>query len=162
MGFSNPRYINIAIFLYYMEYRNLTIIGTSHIAKQSLDDVKIAIEEGKPGIVALELDRKRLPALMSTKKGKIRIYDIFRVGFKGFMFALIGAWAEKKLGEYVGVAPGSEMKQAVRLIDGKAIVEASGGVSIENIEAIAAAGVDYISVGSLTHSIQSLDISLEC
>ena len=31
------------------------------------------------------------------------------------MFALIGAWAEKKLGEYVGVAPGSEMKQAVRL-----------------------------------------------
>lgn len=55
-----------------------------------------------------------------------------------------------------------EMKQAVRLIDGKAIVEASGGVSIENIEAIAAAGVDYISVGSLTHSIQSLDISLEC
>jgi len=98
-----------------MEYRNLTIIGTSHIAKQSLDDVKIAIEEGKPGIVALELDRKRLPALMSTKKGKIRIYDVFRIGFKGFMFSLIGAWAEKKLGEYVGVAPGSEMKQAVRL-----------------------------------------------
>jgi len=98
-----------------MKYRNLTIIGTSHIAKQSLDDVKKAIEEGKPEIVALELDRKRLPALMSAKKGKIRIYDIFKIGFKGFMFALIGAWAEKKLGEYVGVAPGSEMKQAVRL-----------------------------------------------
>jgi len=99
-----------------MRYKNLTIIGTSHIAKQSLDEVKEAIEEGKPEMVALELDRKRLYSLMSSKKaGKIRIYDIFRVGFKGFLFSLIGAWAEKKLGEYVGVTPGSEMKQAVKL-----------------------------------------------
>jgi len=98
-----------------MKYRNLTIIGTSHIAKQSLDEVKSAIEGGKPNIVALELDKRRLYSLMSSKKAKIRIYDIFKVGFKGFLFSLIGAWAEKKLGDYVGVAPGSEMKQAVRL-----------------------------------------------
>ena len=38
-----------------MNYKNLTIIGTSHIAKQSLDDVETAIEHGKPDIVALEL-----------------------------------------------------------------------------------------------------------
>jgi len=98
-----------------MKYRNLTVMGTSHIAKQSLEDVKKAIEEGKPFIVALELDKKRLYALMSAKKGKLRFYDIFKIGFKGFLFSLIGAWAEKKLGEMVGVAPGSEMKQAVRL-----------------------------------------------
>ena len=98
-----------------MKYRNLTIIGTSHIAKQSLDEVKKAIEEEKPSIVALELDKKRLYALMSAKKEKLRFYSIFRVGFKGFLFSLIGAWAEKKLGDYVGVAPGSEMKQAVKL-----------------------------------------------
>jgi len=98
-----------------MKYKNLTIIGTSHIAKQSLDEVKKAIEEGKPGIIALELDKGRLYALMSSKKEKIRIYNIFRVGFKGFLFSLIGAWAEKRLGEYVGVMPGSEMKRAVRL-----------------------------------------------
>ncbi|MBU0629136.1 MAG: TraB/GumN family protein, partial [Nanoarchaeota archaeon] len=42
-------------------------------------------------------------------------YNIFRVGIKGFIFSIIGAWAEKKLGDYVGVSPGSEMKQAVRL-----------------------------------------------
>ncbi len=54
-----------------------------------------------------------------------------------------------------------EIKQAVKLIDRKALVEASGGVGIENIEVIAAAGVDFISVGSLTHSIQSPDINLE-
>jgi len=98
-----------------MKYKNLTIIGTSHIAQQSLDEVKRAIEEEKPNIVALELDKQRLYALMSTKKEKIRLYNIFRIGVKGFLFSLIGAWAEKKLGEYVGVTPGSEMRQAVRL-----------------------------------------------
>jgi len=54
-----------------------------------------------------------------------------------------------------------EMQQAVKLIAGKALVEASGGINMERIEVIAASGVDYISVGALTHSIQSLDISLE-
>ena len=98
-----------------MQYQNLTIIGTSHIAKQSLEEVEEAIEEGKPDIVALELDRKRLYGLMNKENRKISIYDIRRIGFKGFIFSLIGAWAEKKLGQLVGVAPGSEMKKAVML-----------------------------------------------
>ena len=98
-----------------MKYKNLTIVGTSHIAKQSMDEVKKAIENEKPDIVALELDRKRLYALMHGKKGKIRLYDIKRVGFKGFIFSLIGAWAERKLGEIVSVEPGSEMKEAISL-----------------------------------------------
>lgn len=97
-----------------MKYKNLTITGTSHIAKQSLEDVGKEIEEGKPDIVALELDRRRLYSLFK-KPGKMRIYDIKRVGIKGFIFSLIGAWAEKKLGKMVGVAPGSEMKKAVML-----------------------------------------------
>lgn len=104
-----------------MKYKNLTIIGTSHIAKQSLDEVKKAIEDEKPAVVALELDKKRLYALMQDKKEKISVYSIFRVGFKGFLFSLIGAWAEKKLGDYVGVAPGSEMKEAVKLANKKKI-----------------------------------------
>lgn len=53
------------------------------------------------------------------------------------------------------------MQEAVALIGGKAIVEASGGVSLETIGAIAATGVDVISVGALTHSIRALDISLD-
>ena len=62
-----------------MEYKNLTVIGTSHIAKQSLDDVKHAIEEEKPDLVTLELDKKRLYALISKKKDRISFYNIFRV-----------------------------------------------------------------------------------
>ncbi len=97
-----------------MNYKNLTIIGTSHIAKQSLEDVEKEIEVKKPDVIALELDRRRLYSLLK-KPGRMRIYDIKRVGLKGFIFSLIGAWAEKKLGKIVGVAPGSEMKKAVRL-----------------------------------------------
>ena len=54
-----------------------------------------------------------------------------------------------------------EMRQAVTLIDHKAIVEASGGVSLDNIRAIAETGVDWISVGALTHSAAALDISMK-
>lgn len=54
-----------------------------------------------------------------------------------------------------------DMIEAVKLIDGRFKVEASGGVTLNNIKAIAETGVDYISVGGLTHSIKALDISLE-
>jgi nicotinate-nucleotide pyrophosphorylase (carboxylating) len=55
----------------------------------------------------------------------------------------------------------AEMAQAVRLIDGRALTEASGGVTIDNVRAIAESGVDIISSGALTHSAKALDISLE-
>ena len=97
-----------------MKYNNLTITGTSHIAKQSLDEVERTINGEKPDIIALELDRRRLYSLFK-KPGRIRIYDIKKIGIKGFVFSLIGAWAEKKLGKMVGVMPGSEMKKAVKL-----------------------------------------------
>ncbi len=54
-----------------------------------------------------------------------------------------------------------EMRQAVRLASGRTPLEASGGVTLENVAEIAATGVDYISVGALTHSAKALDISLE-
>ena len=55
----------------------------------------------------------------------------------------------------------SEMKKAVKLIGGKCKVEASGGISLQTVKAIAETGVDLISVGALTHSVKALDISLE-
>ena len=55
----------------------------------------------------------------------------------------------------------SEMAQTVRMIDGRALTEASGGVTIANVRAIAESGVDIISSGALTHSAKALDISLE-
>jgi len=54
-----------------------------------------------------------------------------------------------------------EMRRAVEITAGRVPLEASGNVTLENVAAIAATGVDYISVGALTHSVKALDISLE-
>jgi len=54
-----------------------------------------------------------------------------------------------------------EMRQAVELASGRAQTEASGGITLRNVRAVAETGVDYISVGAITHSAPALDISLE-
>lgn len=54
-----------------------------------------------------------------------------------------------------------EMRKAVELIARKVEVEASGGVTLQTVRSIAETGVDFISVGALTHSVKGLDISLE-
>lgn len=53
-----------------------------------------------------------------------------------------------------------EMREAVRIVAGRVPLEASGTVTLENVAAVAATGVDYISVGALTHSAKALDISM--
>ena len=54
-----------------------------------------------------------------------------------------------------------EMRACVELIAGRALTEASGGITLDRVRAIADCGVDLISSGALTHSVQALDISLE-
>ncbi len=53
------------------------------------------------------------------------------------------------------------LRAAVKMIDGKFVTEASGGITEENVAEYAACGVDFISMGALTHSVKSLDISLK-
>jgi nicotinate-nucleotide pyrophosphorylase (carboxylating) len=54
-----------------------------------------------------------------------------------------------------------ELRAAVAAVGGRAQLEASGGITLESIHAVAESGVDYISAGALTHSARALDISLE-
>jgi nicotinate-nucleotide pyrophosphorylase (carboxylating) len=54
-----------------------------------------------------------------------------------------------------------EMRQAVKDARGRALTEASGGITLENIRAVAETGVDFISVGAITHSAPALDMSLD-
>jgi nicotinate-nucleotide pyrophosphorylase (carboxylating) len=54
-----------------------------------------------------------------------------------------------------------EMRDAVKLVDHRALIEASGGITLETLADVAATGVDLISAGALTHSAPSLDISLD-
>ena len=54
-----------------------------------------------------------------------------------------------------------DLRNAMSIINGRFITEASGGITIDNIKEYALCGVDYISVGALTHSVKSLDLSLK-
>ena len=53
------------------------------------------------------------------------------------------------------------MKQAVEITNGRALLEASGGITKETLRNVALTGVDIISIGALTHSVQAFDISLK-
>jgi nicotinate-nucleotide pyrophosphorylase (carboxylating) len=57
--------------------------------------------------------------------------------------------------------PPEQVRRAVELVDGRAELEASGGISLATVRAYAETGVDFISVGALTHSARSLHVSLE-
>jgi nicotinate-nucleotide pyrophosphorylase (carboxylating) len=54
-----------------------------------------------------------------------------------------------------------ELREAVKLVDGYAVTEASGGITLETVRRVAETGVDWISVGALTHSAPALDLALD-
>lgn len=55
----------------------------------------------------------------------------------------------------------AELREGVEIVAGRALVEASGGVSLDTVGEIAATGVDLVSVGALTHSVRALDLGLD-
>jgi nicotinate-nucleotide pyrophosphorylase (carboxylating) len=55
----------------------------------------------------------------------------------------------------------SDLREAVKLVDGRAVTEASGGVTLDSVRRIAETGVNWISVGALTHSAPALDLALD-
>jgi nicotinate-nucleotide pyrophosphorylase (carboxylating) len=57
--------------------------------------------------------------------------------------------------------PPAQLRRAVKIIRGRALTEASGGVTLKTVRAIAATGVDFISVGAITHSARAVDIGLD-
>lgn len=105
----------------YLGSMPVKIVGTSHIARQSVEEITSAITLHEPAVIALELDAKRFHALVSGHKGSIRLRDIKRVGFKGYIFVLIGSYIQKKLGDIVGTQPGSDMLQGIKQAKAKKI-----------------------------------------
>ena len=55
----------------------------------------------------------------------------------------------------------TDLKTAVKLIEGKYETEASGGINLDTVRHYAKCGVDYVSVGALTHSVHNMDLSLK-
>ena len=97
---------------------NLRIIGTSHIAKQSVEEIKRAVAEYQPDILAVELDEERAAALLQAKQDKQKhslLQQLRAFGVKGYLFARLGRYIQQRLGKSVGVSPGSEMKTALEI-----------------------------------------------
>lgn len=92
--------------------KNLLIIGTSHISKESVNEVASTIKKHSPDIIALELDPLRFKKLISKRKERFHPSQLFQ---KGFFLNLIGAWIERYLGKKAGILPGTEMKKAISL-----------------------------------------------
>ncbi len=91
------------------------IIGTSHIAAQSIKEIKAAFASLKPDIIAVELDAPRAAALFEEEKRRISLSQIRILGVKGYAFAKIGQYVQQKLGKIVGIVPGTDMKTALEL-----------------------------------------------
>lgn len=107
--------LNIKISFLYDMSGKVEIIGTSHIAKESIEKLTAKIDKEKPGLVTVELDKLRYAELMKSHRRprRVRITDIRRMGFFGWMFAVIGAFAQRRLGQKAGAQPGSDMKAAI-------------------------------------------------
>ncbi|UCG95236.1 MAG: TraB/GumN family protein [archaeon] len=88
----------------------IILIGTSHIAPESLKNIRKAIEREKPDCVAVELDRMRYAALKSKKGNK-----------PTGLFLRMLSWIQKELGKMTGISPGEEMMEAVRYSQKKKI-----------------------------------------
>ena len=97
---------------------NLKIIGTAHVSEKSVEEVKNTIIECEPDIVAVELDAARYQNLLNEKNGvqedkEIKIREILKNNnFTMFLVSGFLSYFQKKIGEEVGVKPGSEMMAA--------------------------------------------------
>lgn len=102
-----------------MKREYLTIIGTAHVSQDSVEEVKDAIYEQQPDVVAIELDKGRFERLMKEQAGieedeEISVSNIIRENKVGlFVASGILTYIQSKIGEDVDVRPGSEMIGAI-------------------------------------------------
>ena len=99
-----------------------------------------------------EVIRKARSSAPHTLKVEVEVEDVAQAE------EAISAGADILLLDNMSTA---DMRIAVKLVGGRALTEASGRISLENVREVAATGVDLISVGALTHSSKALDIGLE-
>lgn len=90
------------------------LIGTSHVARTTTRIINHAVKELNPDAIAVELDPQRLGALLHGGKQSYSPRLIRIIGIRGYLFALIGAFVQRRLGKIVNVTPGTDMLAAVK------------------------------------------------
>ena len=94
--------------------RTIILIGTAHVSRESIEEVRSAIKEDAPDIVCVELDQGRYDSMNNNSWEKLDMAKVFREG-KGFLLIanLVLAGFQRRLGSELGVKPGEEMKAAL-------------------------------------------------
>lgn len=98
----------------FVDISNLNLLGTSHIASESVHELRLAFEDS-PDLVCLELDKGRFMSIQRGDRSRVSIRMIKHIGVVGYLFALVGGFAQKKLASIVGNEPGVEMREAIKL-----------------------------------------------
>jgi len=99
----------------------LKIVGTAHVSQQSVDEVRAAISEFSPDIVAIELDPSRFAALKRQGRDP-SVDDVLGVrNFNTLLVQWLLAYLQRKIGFDVGVEPGAEMKAAIEAAEQRGI-----------------------------------------
>ncbi|MCL2114790.1 MAG: TraB/GumN family protein [Methanobrevibacter sp.] len=102
-----------------MKRECLTIIGTAHVSQDSVEEVKKAIHEQQPEVVAIELDKGRYERLLQEKAGietdeEISVTNIIKEGKVGlFAISSVLTYIQSKIGDDLDIKPGSEMIEAI-------------------------------------------------
>jgi nicotinate-nucleotide pyrophosphorylase (carboxylating) len=120
---------------------DMILIKDNHLA---------ALLNAKPNVIAAAIAhaRKKFPKL----KIEVEADDLKQVK------QAVNAGADFILLDNMNL---KQLRQAVKIVNGRAKTEASGGVNLKTVRAIASTGVDFISVGALTHSTRAVDIGLD-
>jgi pheromone shutdown-related protein TraB len=97
------------------------LIGTAHVSAKSIDEVKAAIEEFQPGLVAIELDEARYKAITKQAKDPT-VEDVLEVkNFNQLLVQWLLSYIQRKIGMDIGVEPGAEMKAAIEAAEQQGI-----------------------------------------
>lgn len=123
-----------------MDISKIHIIGTSHIAEESVREIEKFVEQNNLNLVCVELDRERLYALKHNLEERIKITNIGmlkKIGLTGFLFALIAHSVQKKMGEKVDTKAGSDMLSAVDAASSReipvALIDQSVNITLRNL-----------------------------
>ena len=105
-----------------MAPENLKIIGTAHVSKESIEEVKEAIITNQPDVVAVELDINRYQNMLAEKNGEkkqdVNIRDVIKGEILSiFLVSMFLSYLQRKIGDDLGVKPGSEMLAAIETAD---------------------------------------------
>ncbi|MBN2367620.1 TraB/GumN family protein [Candidatus Woesearchaeota archaeon] len=98
-------------------WKNVHLLGTSHIASESIKQVKLGFETLGPDIIALELDPGRAYSIKHKTKRPKNMFLLKQLGLGGFLFYVIGEFLQKKLGKIVNIDPGAEMLAALDIAE---------------------------------------------